>query len=413
MSIGQTSTHPVTHSGAGARFSFRPWAAPFVRQLLRRLAVGRLVVHLPSGEILSHDTQVPGPQAVIVLHRWRAMRRLLSEGDLGLAEAYIAGDWSTPDLMTVIELGARNEAALGAALTGSWPARMASRLAHLMRPNSRGGSRRNIPAHYDLGNAFYAAWLDRGMSYSSALYTPATRTLEEAQVAKQDRVMEWLDVQPGHEVLEIGCGWGGLAERLVTENECWLTGLTLSPAQLEHAKARMREAGIDAQTDLRLQDYRDIEGQFDRIVSIEMLEAVGTAYWPTYFEKIRALLKPGGVSVLQVISIDEARYAAYRQGADFIQRHVFPGGMLPSIGVMREQIGRAGLALTRLETFGASYARTLAEWGGRFQATWPALSTKGFDEKFRRKWEYYLAYCEAGFRTGAIDVGFYRLEHAG
>jgi cyclopropane-fatty-acyl-phospholipid synthase len=408
MTIGQTSTHP----GEGARFSFRPWAAPFLRQLMRQLVVGRLVVHLPSGEVLSHDTLVPGPQAVVVLHRWRAMRRLLSEGDIGLAEAYIAGDWSTPDLMTVIELGARNEAALGAALTGSWPARMANRLFHLMRPNTRQGSRRNIPAHYDLGNEFYAAWLDRGMSYSSALYTPEARTLEAAQAAKQDRVMELLDVRPGHEVLEIGCGWGGLAERLAEEAECWLTGLTLSPAQLEHAKARMLAAGLGRQVDLRLQDYRDVQGQFDRIVSIEMLEAVGTAWWPTYFQRLRALLKPGGVGVLQVISINDGRFAAYRQGADFIQRHVFPGGMLPSIGVMREQIARAGLVLTRLETFGASYGRTLAEWAGRFQAAWPTLAAKGFDERFRRKWEYYLAYCEAGFRTGAIDVGLYRFEHA-
>lgn len=408
MPIGQTVTHPAE----GARFSFRPWAAPFVRRLLQRLEVGRLVVHLPSGEALSHDTQVPGPQAVVVLHRWRAMRRLLAEGDLGLAEAYIAGDWSTPDLMTVIELGARNEAALGGALTGSWPARLCNRLLHLLRPNTRSGSRRNIPAHYDLGNEFYATWLDRGMSYSSAIYSPQARTLDAAQAAKQDRVMALLDARPGNEVLEIGCGWGGLAERIAVETESWVTGVTLSPAQLESATARMRQAGLDGQVELRLQDYRDVPGSFDRIVSIEMLEAVGTAYWPTYFGRLRELLKPGGVAVLQVISIDDARFSAYRQGADFIQRHVFPGGMLPSIGVMREQIAGAGLALKHLETFGLSYARTLAEWAGRFQAAWPQLAARGFDERFRRKWEYYLAYCEAGFRTGAIDVGLYRIEHA-
>jgi len=292
-----------------------------------------------------------------------------------------------------------------------------NRLLHIRRGNTRRGSRRNIPAHYDLGNAFYAAWLDPGMTYSSGFYEATETRLEQAQTAKQNLVMDALSLNGGEHVLEIGCGWGGLAERLARERNCHVVGLTLSPAQLEHARDRTWSPPGDGRAsghvELHRRDYRDVEGTFDRVVSIEMLEAVGKEYWPAYFATIRERLRPGGIAALQVITMAEDRYAAYERGADFIQRHIFPGGMLPSDGVMRAQIAAAGLLLDGVRTFGLSYARTLADWQARFQRAWPRLRTLGFDERFKRKWEYYLAYCEAGFLAGALDVGLYRLHRPG
>jgi cyclopropane-fatty-acyl-phospholipid synthase len=243
------------------------------------------------------------------------------------------------------------------------------------------------------------------MTYSSALYRRPELTLEEAQTEKQNRIMALLDLKPGMRVLEIGCGWGGLAERLAREAGVRVTGITLSPSQLVTAQARL--SGTDA--DMRLQDYRDVRGRFDRIVSIEMLEAVGAAYWPAYFDRLRDCLKPGGIAVLQVISIAEERFETYCRRPDFIQRHIFPGGMLPTVEIMRREIERAGLSLRSLERFGESYALTLNTWRSRFQCAWNSLRNEEFDERFRRRWEYYLSYCEAGFRAGAIDVGLYTL----
>jgi cyclopropane-fatty-acyl-phospholipid synthase len=345
-------------------------------------------------------------------------------GDIGFAEAYLDGDWSTPNLTALIELVARNHRTMLPALDGSRFARLMHRLLHLLRGNTKRGSRRNIPAHYDLGNAFYAAWLDAGMTYSSGFYEHSEMTLEQAQAAKQDLVMDALALNGGESVLEIGCGWGGLAERLALEHGCHVVGLTLSPAQLEHASTRLPgcrvpgplSSGPPAGTvpmgtvALRRRDYRDVTGTFDRVVSIEMLEAVGREYWPVYFSRVRDRLRPGGVGVLQVITMAEERYAAYERGADFIQRYIFPGGMLPSDNAMRAHIEAAGLVLDGVRNFGASYARTLADWQARFQRAWPRLRTMGFDERFKRKWEYYLSYCEAGFLAGALDVGLYRLH---
>jgi cyclopropane-fatty-acyl-phospholipid synthase len=290
------------------------------------------------------------------------------------------------------------------------PARLLNRLWHMLRANTRSGSRRNIIQHYDLGNAFYACWLDQGMSYSSALYRERDMSLEAAQTAKQDRVLDLLAPQPGQTVLEIGCGWGGLLARLAARG-CSATGITLSDAQHAYAVAMLEAAGLAESTDVRLQDYRDLDGAFDRIVSIEMFEAVGESYWPLYFAQLRGRLKPGGVAVLQVITIADDRFDHYRRAPDFIQRHVFPGGMLPSPSAMREQIARAGFRLDAVEYFGESYARTLRAWRERFGAAWPDIAAIGFPPHFRRLWEYYLGYCEAGFRVGAIDVGLWRLTH--
>lgn len=383
-----------------------------LRRIGERLTCGSLTFITPTGARVEYRTGTPGPDAVWVLHHWRAIRRLLTHGDIGVGEAYMDGDWSSPDLPALIELAARNDESLSKAIDGSLPARLLHRLVHLVRANTRSGSRRNITQHYDLGNAFYASWLDRGMTYSSALFRDADMTLDDAQTAKQDRVLELLDVRQGQDVLEIGFGWGGMAERLAARG-CRVVGLTLSSAQREHALARMESAGHADRVELRLQDYRDATGVFDRVVSIEMLEAVGEAYWPLFFDTLRARLAQGGVAVLQAITIADERFASYRRVPDFIQRHIFPGGMLPSPSVMRAQIDRAGLALHLVENFGASYARTLCEWRERFHAAWPEIAAMGFPPRFRRMWDYYLCYCEGGFRAGAIDVGLWRLERAG
>ncbi|WP_439596846.1 class I SAM-dependent methyltransferase [Falsiroseomonas sp.] len=386
--------------------------------LLRRLAEGlrhgSLTILLPDGTTWHQSGPLPGPTARLALHRWRALRRLAWGGDVAFAEAYGDGDWSSPDPATLIALACLNAATVDPLVGGTRLARLWNRLRHLLRRNSRTGSRRNILAHYDLGNDFFAAWLDPGMSYSSALYRAPEETLEAAQTAKQDRAIALLEMQGGESVLEIGIGWGGLAERLLrTVPGTRLTGLTLSPRQLAHATARLAAAGLAPRATLALRDYRDEAGRFDRIVSIEMFEAVGEAYWPLFFAALRDRLVEGGLAVLQVITIAEARFAAYRQGADFIQTHIFPGGMLPSPSVLRAEIARAGLVLEHAECFGESYARTLAEWQARFLAAQPRLAGMGLDARFQRLWRYYLAYCEGGFRTGAIDVGLYRIRRPG
>jgi len=403
LSVIDTGAEPRHRTGPSLR-------RRFLVRLARQVEHGQLLIRMPSGEAIHCTGPHPGPSGTLVLHRWRAVRRLLFGGDIGFAEAYIDGDWSTPNLTSLIEVAARNHDTIMPSLDGSRFARLVNRLLHLRRGNTLRGSRRNIPAHYDLGNAFYAAWLDRGMTYSSGLYEDNVTTLELAQAAKQDLVMDALALNGGESVLEIGCGWGGLAMRLACEKNCHVVGLTLSPAQLDHARTVLPNGCASGLVELRRRDYRDVQGTFDRVVSIEMLEAVGREYWPTYFATVCDRLRSGGIAVLQVITMAEDRYAAYERGADFIQRHIFPGGMLPSDSAMRAQIANAGLILDGVRTFGSSYARTLADWQARFQRAWPRLRPMGFDDRFKRKWEYYLSYCEAGFRAGALDVGLYRLH---
>ncbi len=382
------------------------WTNAFL-SLASRLRHGSLTVHLPDGRSMRFGTPSNGVAADLFLDDPAAARRLLLGGDIGLAEAYGDGLWRTSDLPALIELGIRNEAELGRQLFGVAVLGLVNRLLHRSRANTRGGSRRNIAFHYDLGNDFYRLWLDPGMTYSSALYEREGQSLEEAQDAKIRRVGALLDLAPGHSVLEIGCGWGGMAEHLARRHGATVTGLTLSTEQLAFAQARL---GGDA--DLRLQDYRDVEGRFDRIVSIEMIEAVGEAHWPQYFRTLHDRLAPGGAAVVQAIVIEDSRFEGYRRGCDFIQRHIFPGGMLPCPSVMREQAERAGLVIDHVEMFALSYAQTLAEWRRRFLASWPQAAAQGFDERFKRLWDYYLSYCEAGFRAGTIDVGLWRFRRA-
>ena len=375
------------------------------RVLLSRVHSGRLTIITPAGTRLTHAGTGEGPDGVLVLRRWRALARLVLKGDIAFAESYMDGDWDSPDLPSLVELAALNMPSLSETFGGSWVQRLCNRFAHRMNANTRRGSRRNIQRHYDLGNAFYRAWLDDGMSYSSALFSGDDQTLEAAQAAKQARAIALMETCPGQQVLEIGCGWGGLAEQLVRDAGCLVTGLTLSPAQLEYANVRLRETTAQ----LALCDYRDVTGVFDRIVSIEMVEAVGEGYWPVYFATLRDRLKPGGLAVIQAITIAEDKFDGYRSCSDFIQQYIFPGGMLPTIAEISRQTERAGLILRSMETFGASYARTLAEWRKRFHGAWPDIERQGFDTRFRRMWDYYLAYCEGGFRARSIDVGFYVL----
>jgi len=384
-------------------------------RLLGHVACGTIEIVLPDGERLAGRGAMPGPHAVIALRGWRPLRRLALAGDIGLAESYRDGDWTTPDLTALLEFGIRNEASWGGALEASWPARALFRAIHAARANTRRGSRENIAFHYDLGNEFYAQWLDPTLTYSSALYRDDAQSLEDAQATKLERVTELLrlpSLAPDAQVLEIGCGWGATALHLARRHPARLVGLTLSEQQLVHAQRRAEAEGAAGQVDLRLQDYRDVTGAFDRIVSIEMLEAVGERYWPVYFETLRDRLRPKGLAVLQVITIADAHFDKYRRGADFIQRFIFPGGMLPSPGALRIEAERAGLTLHAAELFGTSYAATLVEWRRRFVQAWPQIAALGFDDSFRRLWEYYLCYCEAGFLCGRVDVGLYTLEHS-
>jgi cyclopropane-fatty-acyl-phospholipid synthase len=384
----------------------------WIEPLMASIRHGRLRVRLPNGRVLASSDGETGLQALLTIDRWRTLRRIALRGDIGFAEAYIDGDWTSPDPVALLRLAVRNMEPVFAAARGSRIVRLATRLRHLMRGNSKRGSRRNIMAHYDLGNAFYALWLDPAMQYSSAIWAADTPDLETAQARKVDHIVDWLALRGGERVLEVGCGWGSLATRLAETKGAQVTALTLSPAQLDYARGRAASSERGRSVDFRLQDYRDVQGRFDGIVSIEMIEAVGEARWPLYFRKLADSLAAGGRIVIQAITIDEALADGYRRNPDFIQTHIFPGGCLPTKSALEAEIQRAGLRLVRRETFASSYARTLAEWRRRFHARWPEVELLGFDSQFRRLWDYYLAYCEAGFAEGTIDVGLMAIEQA-
>lgn len=408
--------HPSNHCGNRdvpdqvGPAKLRPWQRLLLR-MASRIRLGQLLVVFADGSrVLVDSGERPELRAEIEVRRAGALRRLLIGGSVGFAEAYIDGDWDSPDLPMLMELAAHNEASIGDQVAGFSLVRRIHSLRHRLRENTLRGSRRNISQHYDLGNDFYARWLDEGMTYSAALFGAAEQPLEEAQQAKYDRMAELLDLTTDQHLLEIGCGWGGFAERVAATSGCRVTGLTLSVQQAAFARARLEAAGLAERVAIRLEDYREVKGRYDRIASIEMFEAVGEAYWPAFFAVLRERLVAGGVAAMQVITIDEARFAAYRKCADFIQHYIFPGGMLPTTSALSREIARAGLRLTDRMHFGSSYAMTLARWQSRFQKAWPHIRQMGFDERFKRTWEYYLAYCEAGFRAGSIDVCQVRIE---
>jgi cyclopropane-fatty-acyl-phospholipid synthase len=377
--------------------------------LLKLLAAnwtfGRLTVRLPNGEVHHLDGAQPGQNAILDVKDYRFARRVLASGDIGFAEGYIAGEWDSPHLPTLLETLARNYDHIRRLFDGNAAMLAFNWLAHRLRPNSRKGSKKNIHAHYDLGNAFYQAWLDPGMTYSAARFSASDQSLEAAQADKYAALVRMIDLKPGQSVLEIGCGWGGFAEFAAREVGARVTAVTISQEQHDFARKRLFEAGLADRADVKLMDYRDVEGRFDRVASIEMFEAVGRAYWPAYFAKVRDVLVPGGRAGLQIITIQDALFEEYNTRTDFIQKYVFPGGMLPSEARLRPVVEAAGLSWSEPERFGIDYAETLQAWDRRFDGAWAHIRRMGgFDERFRRLWRFYLAYCEAGFRSRRTDV---------
>lgn len=373
-------------------------------RMLLSLRYGSLTVTLPDGRVYKLAGTEPGPVAILDVHDWRFARMVVQGGDVGVGEAYMAGYWSSPDVTSFLELFCVNRDATLQALKGRPFMRLILSVRHWLNTNTKSGSKRNISAHYDLGNAFYREWLDPSMTYSSALFDEKTQDLEAAQTLKYASLVHETQIGPDHDVLEIGCGWGGFAEFVGKEVGANVKALTISREQHEYACERIFKAGLNEKVDVCLQDYRDERGTFDRIASIEMFEAVGERYWPTYFQQLANCLKPGGLAGLQVITIQDRMFEDYRRGTDFIQRHIFPGGMLPPPSTLTDIGKTLGLDLKEQRVFGQDYARTLAEWRQRFRDAWPRISPMGFDERFKRLWEFYLHYCEAGFRAGNVDV---------
>jgi cyclopropane-fatty-acyl-phospholipid synthase len=367
---------------------------------LKELEAGRLDVILPNGTRLTFQGRQHGPHAVFGIKTFAFARRL-GAGDVGLAEGYIAGEWECPSLVDLLQLLAANQALIDR-FTSNLLMRAIQGVRHWLNRNTRAGSRRNIHAHYDLGNAFYACWLDPTMSYSSGL--GVKEDLAAAQLRKYAAMAGTAGITADHHVLEIGCGWGGFAEYAAREIGCRVTAVTISQEQQRYAVERIANAGLADRVEIQLCDYRDITGQFDSIVSIEMFEAVGEQYWTTYFAGLSRLLKDGGRAVLQVITIREAIFPRYRREMDFIRRFIFPGGMLPTPTLLRALGEETGLAVVGETEFGLDYAETCRLWHERFRRAWPEIEALGFDERFHRIWSYYLAYCEAGFRAGTIDV---------
>ena len=381
-----------------------------LKSLMQGHLEGAIRFVLPSGECLRFGCAGEAGEPIVRLNTYRGMARVVRRGALGFAEGYMNGDIDCSDLTGLFHFVLRNRDNLGASGKFVLSARLRDRIAHGRRRNSRRGSRRNIPEHYDLGNAFYRLWLDPQMLYSSGYYSKGAETLEDAQHAKLQRINDLLALQGGESVLEIGCGWGAFALQAAEQFDARVDGVTLSHEQLDHARKAAAERGLSGSCNFRLEDYRDLEGAYDHIVSIEMIEAVGEDYWSNYFQVLHDRLNQHGTAVIQAITIDQSRFDSYRRSADFIQRYVFPGGMLPTPQIIESHAESAGLTLDHVESFGPSYARTLREWSRRFEAAWPDIARLGFDEHFRRRWRYYLAYCEAGFDEGSIDVGLYRLR---
>lgn len=368
---------------------------------------GTLQLQLPNGHRYVFGNNEP--YARVELNNYKCLSRLLTSGTNGWSESYLAGDWDSPNLCELVQWAIKYENRLTSVSFLSFWNDLKHNRFHQKRDNHREGSRRNIAAHYDLGNDFYELWLDPSMTYSSALYADEKQSLEQAQHNKYSRILDLLDVKPNSNILEIGCGWGGFAEVAAAQQHN-VHGVTLSQRQLEWAEARMTTKELSNRASFSLTDYRDIHTQYDAIVSIEMFEAVGEAHWDSYFEQLKHCLKKDGHAVLQIITIDDDRFDSYRAQADFIQRYIFPGGMLPSVAILNEKFDQHGLELVDQQMFGLDYAKTLAEWAEAFENHVPTIEQQGFDKYFHRLWRYYLAYCEGGFRENAIDVGLFTLK---
>jgi cyclopropane-fatty-acyl-phospholipid synthase len=382
-----------------------PWTfRAAARTMIQNWTQGVMTFVLPDGREIRLQGAEPGPEARLVVHDYNFIKRTISNGTIGFGEGYMAGEWDTPDLSTLLEVLASNYARFERVSFGNRFMAALNSLHHGLRGNSRSGSKKNIHAHYDLGNAFYSRWLDPTMTYSAARFERPGEPLSEAQKRKYRTLCESMDLRAGHQVLEIGCGWGGFAEFAARDVGAKVTAITISEEQYRFAKERMFREGLNEKAEIRLVDYRDVAGRFDRVASIEMFEAVGERYWPTYFEKVRESLTPGGRAGLQIITIRDEYFDHYKRTPDFIQKYIFPGGMLPSEERLRAITDQTGLSWGQISRFGVCYAETLAEWGRRFEAAWDEIVHLGFDERFRKLWRFYLSYCEAGFRTERTDV---------
>ena len=394
----------VNRDNVGIRSRGVPLPLRLLFRFAARFECGRLEIVLPDGRRYAFVGPQEGPSAAIEIRDPRVAWRLVAGGDMGAAEGYLRGEWDTPDLAQLLYLFARNSEPARELLNRSRLVRLWQRFGHWRRRNTPRQARRNIHAHYDLGNRFYAAWLDTSMTYSSAIFGSDAGDLDAAQERKYRTLAEGIGLAPDQRVLEIGCGWGGFAEFVARSYGARVTALTISREQHDYASRRIFDAGLAERVEIKLQDYREAAGLYDRITSIEMIEAVGEAHWPRYFEQLRDRLGPDGRVGIQAITIQDRRFAEYRRSMDFIRGYVFPGGMLPAPGVLVDLGRRHELALAGERVFGQDYVRTLRDWRSRFRAAWPSIEKMGFDERFRRLWEYYLAYSEAGFRSGIIDV---------
>ncbi len=380
------------------------------RRMVKDRLQGQITVTLPDGhELVLGQKSTHGFDADLTINSYRVLEKCIRRGSVGFGEAYMAGDIDCSDLVSLFRFFLINRGAFHAAGGSLFKVRLGDKLAHKRRRNTLSGSRRNIAAHYDMGNDFYALWLDPGMTYSSALFDGKDVSLETAQSAKYARALDLMKITDEASILEIGCGWGGMAEHAALAGRT-VEGITLSRRQLEFAQARMKRQGLDGKVSLALKDYRQVRGRYDAVVSIEMIEAVGEENWPAYFATLSRLLKPGGRAVIQAITIAPEYFERYRAKVDFIQRYVFPGGMLLTDTAISSHAGDHGMALVHTSKFGRDYATTLRLWRQNFNAAWDDISPLGYDETFRRMWLYYLTYCEAGFDDGAIDVGFYVLR---
>ena len=375
-----------------------------VFDLVGKLNSGRVDFILPDGRRFRAEGLKPGPVAEVTINNPDVFARLVREGDLGFCDAYLDGWWTTPDLQAFMDfIHADNDDMYdgfpGMALVRAW-----EKARFWFQSNTKRQALKNISYHYDLGNDFYSLWLDDTMTYSSALFNTSQESLEKAQIAKYASMVDQMGVKPGDHVLEIGCGWGGFAEYAAKERGLKVTGLTISKEQLKYAKKRIKSKGLSDKVNLKLQDYRDETGVYDGVASIEMFEAVGEKYWPVYFDKIKQCLKPGKQATLQIITIQDARWEVYRKSVDFIQKYIFPGGMLPSPSVLRKEVHRAGLSVQHSIEFGKSYSQTLRRWFEVFNNKWDNINAMGFDDRFRRMWNFYLTSCAATFESGNCDV---------
>ena len=369
-----------------------------------KLNKGRIDFVLPDGRRFRAEGAEPGPVAEVEVHNTDLFTRLIREGDLGFSDAYLDGWWSTPDLQAFMDFVHTDNNEVYDGFPAMNLIKWYEQLRFWLQSNSKRQAKKNISYHYDLGNEFYSLWLDETMTYSSALFETGQESTEKAQTAKYKSMVDQIGAQPGDHVLEIGCGWGGFAEYAAKERGLTVTGLTISEEQYKYAVDRIEKAGLSDRVTFKLQDYRDETGQYDGIASIEMFEAVGQKYWPTYFSSVKNCLKPGKNATLQIITVEDSRWEVYNRGVDFIQKYIFPGGMLPSPSVLRQEIAKAGLDVKQSIEFAESYSQTLRRWHETFNEKWDQVAKLGFDDRFRRMWNFYLTSCASTFHGGQCDV---------